>query len=123
MHVIFAVVDVFDECQGCDERSGRCPGMLDACDENAAGVKALAVVPEDSCHADGLPRADGARHEGVVVVDVHESIVVMPVVGTGRGRILVFGPRTMQKDETAMILLMKQEEGEWCRLNICRLPN
>jgi hypothetical protein len=53
--------------------------VLDSGDEYSAGVEALTVVPEDSCYSDGLPCADGARHEGVVVFDAGKSIIVLSV--------------------------------------------
>jgi hypothetical protein len=37
--------------------------VLDPCDEDPSSVEALVVVPEYASHADGLPGADGARHE------------------------------------------------------------
>jgi hypothetical protein len=94
--------------------------MLDSCDEDPPRVEALPVVPEDARDADGLPGADGTRHEGMVVVDPGVGIVV---VWIWRRWVFVFSPGPMEKDETAVVLLVQKEEGKWCCLDVLWFPD
>ena len=79
LHIVFSVVGVFDECESGDESGCCCSCVLDSGDEYSAGVEALAMVPEDSCYSDGLPGADGAGHEGMVVLYAGKSIIILSV--------------------------------------------